>query len=93
MLSAVTNGAHIFFFLSIGKIALDDQKFAVSVFRNKIKKKSCFSVSVFRCFGVSLFRGLAPSALACQQELYYFVCIKMTMILRVSYSLCNRVKV
>ena len=56
MLSAVTNGAHIFFFLSIGKIAVDDQKFAVSVFRNKIKKKK-----VFRCFGVSLFRGLARS--------------------------------
>ena len=88
MLSAVTNGAHIFFFLSIGKIAVDDEKFAVSVFRNKIKKKK-----LFRCFGVSLFRGLARSALACQQELYYFVCIKMTMILRVSYSLCNRVKV
>ena len=63
MLSAVTNGAHIFFFLSIGKIAVDDQKFAVSVFRDKIKKKkkSCFGVSVFRCFGVSLFRGLARS--------------------------------
>ena len=90
MLSAVTNGAHIFFFLSIGKIAVNDEKFAVSVFRNKIKKKA---VSVFRCFGVSLFRGLARSALACQQELYYFVYIKMTMILRVSYSLCNRVKV
>ena len=53
MLSAVTNGAHIFFFLSIGKIAVDDQKFAVSVFRNKIKKKA---VSVFRCFAVSVFR-------------------------------------
>ena len=60
MLSAVTNGAHIFFFLSIGKIAVDDQKFAVSVFRNKIKKKK-EGVSVFRCFGVSLFRGLARS--------------------------------
>ena len=56
MLSAVTNGAHIFFFLSIGKIAVDDQKFAVSVFRNKIKKKR-------RCFGVSLFRGLARSVI------------------------------